>query len=276
MSIGNDAAIRALLLIFIIVCIVTLLFLLHELRVSYVRETSEKYNKTKKINRKYSFDDELLPRYTFRRRKKSKAQIDNLNEDKFLLSEFHENYDIYCDIIGRLDENKRLYGEYLSEIESLKTCDTATSQEKISPEKYREIERALCDKCLLHPVTSVSFDYKINYTSPKGKSSWTKQIYLMEERIRACIAQERRNQRMQETKEYQRRIMTPNLRYRIMHRDGFRCQICGRTQKEGFRLEVDHILPVSKGGKTVESNLRTLCEECNRGKRDMYDVFGVN
>lgn len=64
----------------------------------------------------------------------------------------------------------------------------------------------------------------------------------------------------------QRRLMTDKLRYKVMERDGFRCQICGATQADGYKLHVDHIYPVSKGGKTEMSNLRTLCERCNMGK----------
>lgn len=64
----------------------------------------------------------------------------------------------------------------------------------------------------------------------------------------------------------QRRLMTDSLRYDVMHRDQFRCQLCGATAEDGVKLHVDHILPVSKGGKTELSNLRTLCERCNMGK----------
>ena len=64
----------------------------------------------------------------------------------------------------------------------------------------------------------------------------------------------------------QRRLMTDSLRYDVMQRDGFRCQICGATAKDGYKLHVDHIIPVSKGGKTEMNNLRTLCERCNTGK----------
>lgn len=64
----------------------------------------------------------------------------------------------------------------------------------------------------------------------------------------------------------QRRLMTDSLRYDIMRRDGFRCQLCGMTVKDGVKLHVDHVIPVSKGGKTEPSNLRTLCERCNLGK----------
>ena len=70
--------------------------------------------------------------------------------------------------------------------------------------------------------------------------------------------------------------MTDQLRYDIMKRDGFRCQLCGRSQADGVKLHVDHIKPVSKGGKTIPSNLRTLCEQCNLGKKDKYDPDGLN
>ena len=60
------------------------------------------------------------------------------------------------------------------------------------------------------------------------------------------------------------------LRFSIMKRDGFRCQICGRNASEdnSVRLQVDHIVPVSQWGRTIESNLQTLCRECNMGKSD--------
>ena len=64
----------------------------------------------------------------------------------------------------------------------------------------------------------------------------------------------------------QRRLMTDSLRYDIMRRDGFRCQLCGSTAQDGVKLHVDHVIPVSKGGKTELPNLRTLCERCNLGK----------
>lgn len=69
-------------------------------------------------------------------------------------------------------------------------------------------------------------------------------------------------------KAYERSKMSKTLRYKILERDKFECQICGRTAKDGVKLHIDHIIPISKGGKTIESNLRTLCEDCNLGKSD--------
>lgn len=73
----------------------------------------------------------------------------------------------------------------------------------------------------------------------------------------------------------QRRLMTDSLRYDILARDGFRCQICGITAAEGAKLHVDHIFPVSKGGKTEPNNLRTLCERCNLGKSDKIESLSA-
>ena len=56
------------------------------------------------------------------------------------------------------------------------------------------------------------------------------------------------------------------LRFEVLKRDEYRCRICGTTAENGARLEVDHKIPVSKGGSNVIDNLWALCFECNRGK----------
>lgn len=73
----------------------------------------------------------------------------------------------------------------------------------------------------------------------------------------------------------QRRLMTDSLRYDILARDGFRCKICGASAADGAKLHVDHIIPVSKGGKTEKANLRTLCERCNLGKSNKIENVPV-
>lgn len=57
-----------------------------------------------------------------------------------------------------------------------------------------------------------------------------------------------------------------SLRFDVFRRDNYRCQICGASKSTGTRLEVDHKIPVVKGGTDEINNLWTLCFECNRGK----------
>ena len=66
--------------------------------------------------------------------------------------------------------------------------------------------------------------------------------------------------------QYVRSQITPKLRMDILERDNFTCQLCGRTVQDGVKLEVDHKIPVSKGGTSDVDNLWTLCFDCNRGK----------
>ena len=66
---------------------------------------------------------------------------------------------------------------------------------------------------------------------------------------------------------YEERMkLTAGLRWLILKRDNYRCVLCGKGSEDNVKLEVDHIIPVSEWGRTEESNLRTLCRECNRGK----------
>ena len=70
----------------------------------------------------------------------------------------------------------------------------------------------------------------------------------------------------------QRALLTDSLRYDILERDGRRCRMCGATVEDGVKLHVDHIIPVSKGGRTEPSNLQVLCSRCNRGKSNKLPV----
>lgn len=68
----------------------------------------------------------------------------------------------------------------------------------------------------------------------------------------------------------ERAKVSNGLRFNVMKRDGFHCQLCGATGKTA-QLVIDHIVPVSKGGKTEMENLQTLCFRCNSGKRDKVE-----
>lgn len=78
-------------------------------------------------------------------------------------------------------------------------------------------------------------------------------------------------------------------RYRIIRRDGSKCQRCGRGVGDGVRLVVDHRIPIdwlpSSIDPDTDDNLWTLCEECNQGKKShfadvdpevMRELFGID
>jgi len=55
------------------------------------------------------------------------------------------------------------------------------------------------------------------------------------------------------------------LRGVVFERDGFVCAYCG-TMSGPF--EIDHVIPVARGGTSVLSNLKVACSPCNASKRD--------
>ena len=61
------------------------------------------------------------------------------------------------------------------------------------------------------------------------------------------------------------RFCPPKLRRRVFDRDRGQCQYCGRSVAFN-RFHVDHVVPHSKGGETVFTNLTTSCRPCNMQK----------
>ena len=60
--------------------------------------------------------------------------------------------------------------------------------------------------------------------------------------------------------------MKKSVRFAVFDRDNFTCRYCGRSTDDQITLEVDHVIPKSKGGGDEMENLVTSCCECNRGK----------
>jgi len=69
----------------------------------------------------------------------------------------------------------------------------------------------------------------------------------------------------------ERKAINEKMRYQVFSKDNFRCRACGRSADDDVKLTVDHIQPVDWGGTNDMSNLITLCEECNRGKKAWID-----
>ena len=59
-------------------------------------------------------------------------------------------------------------------------------------------------------------------------------------------------------------------RKRILSRDHYKCVACDVSV--GLSGQVDHIIPVSKGGKDADDNLQTLCIKCHSVKTSKENV----
>lgn len=55
------------------------------------------------------------------------------------------------------------------------------------------------------------------------------------------------------------------LRKYVLQRDAYACVYCG-ARPDRFYLQVDHVVPRARGGKTHPANLVTACPTCNLQK----------
>lgn len=109
-----------------------------------------------------------------------------------------------------------------------------------------------------------------SYVSPAGKSSRTCKIKITTDVLRELQSEISAKINKSGHSRTQRSAMTNDLREAIKLRDNYTCCLCGNSvfNEPNLLLEVDHIIPISKGGKTEASNLQTLCWRCNRTKKD--------
>ena len=114
----------------------------------------------------------------------------------------------------------------------------------------------------------LAVEYKFSYTSSGGMAQRSFTVPMTEETIAELIKTLENRLTASAFANEQRTLMTKKLREAIKARDNYTCCNCGNSThvEPNLLLEIDHIIPVSKGGRTEESNLQTLCWKCNRAK----------
>lgn len=143
---------------------------------------------------------------------------------------------------------------------------------KFSPKKLEK-------KLGFEPVdfSTVYFPHYIfRYTSSGGNASTQCDIVMDIDNLNRFVAYLAEKIKFSKSVAGQRALMTSRLRQQIKQRDNFTCQNCGISteQEPHLLLEIDHIIPVSKGGLTAEDNLQTLCWRCNRTKGARIQASG--
>ncbi len=110
--------------------------------------------------------------------------------------------------------------------------------------------------------------YSFRYISPGGNKSTRCDIRLDIENLNNFIKYLSELVNFKNSAAGQRALMTSKLREWIKQRDDYTCQNCSISTRDeaNLLLEIDHIIPISKGGISTKDNLQTLCWKCNRTK----------
>ena len=229
-----------------------------------------------KINNKYDFEV-ISKTFKIKRYFNDVRNFRNFNPDLCLAEFMISNSESIINIIKGSKYQKEQYPKYLEEYNNIKSGVTNDDASKIgvSLEEYQTFEKDYYSRNL--KKFKINIKFKVSwFLENSARKDKNKKIYNLDEASDIFYAYYRQDLAgftgtHADFIKKERALLTESLRYDILRRDGFRCQICGATAKDGVKLHVDHIIPVSKGGKTEPQNLRTLCDRCNLGKSNKIE-----
>ena len=239
---------------------------------NHVFSSSSILKKLLHINKNLKFHD-LKTYFKYQDSHINKRKFDIDDPVEFARRHIYENIDGYKNLLTKFNENKNNYEMYIQEyhILGIELGKESEFQTKLKSKRYDKIERKLYKKNKIKkPIFDANFNYEITYTSPKGRNHYSDngsiKLIEVENIFRNVLENIKFNNSREQIIKNERAKLTNGLRFKILKRDNYRCQLCGATQLDGVKLHIDHIFPVSKGGKTEESNLQVLCDSCNMGK----------
>lgn len=147
-------------------------------------------------------------------------------------------------------------------------------ENSLNPPKFilKHYNKELMEKIGINipPIEIEYAQYMFEYVSAGGNSSQRSVINFDGPTVEATSEYVSEKIKYNKSAKGQRALMTRSLRTIIKERDSYECQMCTASIKDQslLLLEIDHIIPVSKGGMSTMDNLQTLCWKCNRTKSD--------
>lgn len=212
---------------------------------------------------------------TIKDREYSNKSFDNQTFEDVLKYNIENNIENLRDDIVLIQENKKMYDEIIIEIRKTESLiENKIVELGFEEEEFKKIEKRLLLEIISAKMPRLTVDVQIYMQSKYGKIYREKHNSFSNKEVLNFYEEWKSKpqyKKYETSADVERKELNRSLRFAVLKRDSYRCCICGRDAKDGVKLEVDHIVPVSKGGKTVMTNLQTLCQDCNRGKwsRDM-------
>jgi diadenosine tetraphosphate (Ap4A) HIT family hydrolase len=146
------------------------------------------------------------------------------------------------------------------------------SRDESQLEYYEHITRNMPGKVLAkHGIVTRDGDHYRLTIGPSALSDKEKDelVSLCDEAIRVYL--HNRGDAVYDHRRAALGDLSGSLRYEVLKRAGFRCELCGISADERA-IEVDHILPRKHGGGDDLTNLQALCYKCNANKGARDDV----
>lgn len=179
--------------------------------------------------------------------------------------------------IDKINANKAQYSKYLDEVKNINNFGNFLLPiGKLNEAKLVATEKKLFKKHIIgEPTTHFTLTVKLSCSKINGQVYAHKSQTFSDADILPLIKRlKNRNGNFITDRDIwdaicrvERGKVSNKMRFAIYARDGYKCRKCGVSDKYA-QLEIDHIFPIAKGGKTTYENLQTLCHDCNVKKGD--------
>ena len=242
-----------------------------EMKNELVKKVSAKYKAVLNVNIKYNFHkiyyETILEENEF-----SIKSFNDILAKQIVLYRIENNEDNIREWIEDAIFNEGIYKYYNREIKAInsKTDNESINKIGLSIDEFNKIENELVKLAIYDEnIYNIQAHVIVNYCNRNYDIVKKKDRYVKFDELKTIYEEWKKSKKYSETTKKERKLMNYQLREEVLRRDGYKCCVCGKTEKDGVRLEIDHIIPVSKGGQSTISNLQTLCNSCNTKKNTL-------
>lgn len=269
------------LILFIIIIIIIIAFIIFYKKYKKIILSSSKYLKELDyINNKYHF-------YEIEELKLTKSYdnenfYNTISPEDYLIYQLVYLQKIVNEQLERALHNNNMISFYQNDLNNIKYNYELDSKPKIViPFLIKKIIDKNKNKEIKHPVTDYTIAVVIILTNINGRYISQKGTRFFRIKIEDIIRRlnDKTNNRYKDKQIWdaisrvERARVSNKMRFAVYRRDHYRCVKCGRKTAD---LEIDHIIPIAKGGKTEFNNLQTLCHSCNVKKGDTVEKGTFN
>ena len=239
----------------------------------FVSLHSDAINKIIRINGRYDFF--LIPGFDIKQVYDNENYYDTISPLDCLIYRLAHRYKDVAVALSAAKDNERLLQKYLQEIKESCKLGVFNNIDKTITKRMLKKEEKLFNSMIKRPEIVVVIQVVVTLTNINGMYRGSKSESFYESTIKTIIDKvKNRNGSYYNDRgvwesicRVERGKVTNRMRFAVYNRDGNRCVRCGSR----YNLEIDHIVPIAKGGKTEYSNLQTLCHRCNVKKGDSLD-----
>ena len=245
---------------------------------SYILQCSSALKKLFAINDTYKNKLIRYESFQFDHTYDNLTYYNNVSCQDYLIYKLNDHQREFLTAKKNIEKNSHTYNLYLQEITSIDDFGKFDNLPKWIDRKQANIaERRLFTIHTIHLTTELTITIILSRSNINGRIYERKTRTFSDAEIIYLI--KRINNRKGDFYNdkgiwdalcrVERAKVSNKIRFMIYERDHYRCQICGK-KFPAEELEIDHIKPIAKGGKSTIDNLQSLCKRCNYEKGDKY------